>query len=146
MSFSPLVENRCTDLRYCKCGAGHNAEIIQGMLHYSESNYTAYKVALMEHDGRPHAWVAFITGGWDGVEAENCCILIELYVEDGSIMMFIAPEKKNPFYDKEIFDSYVLSKREVVEHEDAKNWVIEIYQNLFIADPYILKFINYESS
>ncbi len=141
----PRVESRCTDLRYCKCGENHNAEIIQGMLHYSEDNFTAYKVAMMEHDGRRHAWIAFITGGWDGVDSEDCCILIELYVEDGNIMMFIAPDQKNPFHEEELFDSYVLKKSEVLVHEGAKGWVINTYQKLLSADPVILQFINHES-
>ena len=96
----------------------------------------------MEHDGRRHAWLAFITGGWDGVDAEDCCILIELYVEHRNIMMFIFPEDKNPFYDNEIFESYVLNKNEVVIHDGAKDWVIGTYQKLLAADPYILDFIN----
>lgn len=144
MCHIPRIENRKIDIRYCKCGENHNAEIIQGMLHYSENNYVAYKAALMEHHGRYHAWIGFITGGWDGVEAEDCCILIELFIEDGNIRMYIAPKDQNPFYDNEIFGSYLLTRDEVLVHEGAKNWVIKVYQILLDTDLYISRFINGE--
>ena len=140
------IESRSTKTRKCKCGLGHNTEIIYGIFHYAEENYVGYTASLTEHDGEKHLWVGFITGAWEGVENPSCCILIHLYIVEDNLQMDIGHGDYMPFTNEEIFDSEVITRDQVLAQPGAKEWLIETYQSLLSADIKLWEYLTNENA
>ncbi len=142
MTFTQRIESRKVYTRPCNCGRDHDAEIINGIFHYDENHHVIYIACLLEHNGERFLWIGFVTGAWPGIDSENCIFVIQLYVKEEKLHMNISPDDKMPLTGKELLDAYVLTREEILSQPGAKDWIIEQYQELLAADPYLWEYVS----
>ena len=134
MEFEPYIETRKESFRKCNCGEDHKIKIIHGMLHYSEENHVAFAVALIEHKKERHLWVSFITGEWPGTNHEDCYVTSHVWANPEGRVMEIKDSTSSPFEEKDVFESYPVTREQVLTQEGAKEWFINTYLLLFEID------------
>ena len=142
MSFHPYIENRSESFRKCDCGKDHDIKIINGMFYYIESNYVAFCVALIEHSKERHVWVSFITGEWPETNHEDCYVTSHIWSNPEGRIMLIEDSSSSPFSEKDICESYPVTREQVLAQEGAKEWFIETYLSLFEVDEEIGEYIE----
>ncbi|UJF20747.1 hypothetical protein [Shewanella sp. OMA3-2] len=123
------IESRSSRVRKCKCTSDHDAEIINGMLYYGDDSFVGYTACLVEHDESRHVWIGFITGQWEGVDSEDCCVLVHLYIVGDNIQMDIGRGDLDPFDPDEIFDSYILARDQVLAQPVQRNGLLVIIKS-----------------
>ncbi|MCP4628953.1 MAG: hypothetical protein GY850_36415 [bacterium] len=142
MEFEPYIENRSELFRKCNCGEDHDIKIIQGLFYYSEQDYVAFSVALIEHSNEKHIWVSFITGEWPDTNEPDCYVTAHIWSDKENRIMQITDSVKSPFGVKEIFECYPVTREQVIAVDGAKDWFINTYLQLFQVDHEIGNFIE----
>ena len=112
------------------------------MFHYSSSDHTAYCVALIDHADEKHIWVSFITGEWPNTGNPDCYVTYHVWSNSDGIIMEIKDSAESPFEKGEVFDSYPVTRDQVLAVDGAKEWVINTYLQLFENDSEVGTFIE----
>ena len=142
MQFTPYIKSRKEYLRNCACGVDHQIKIIRGMFHYSDSSHTAFCVALIENQNERHIWVSFITGEWPGTNKPDCFVTSHIWSDTENRVMKIENSAISPFTAEDTFDSYPVTRDQVLAQEGAKEWFIKTYLELFEIDTEIGGYIE----
>jgi len=134
MEFQPYIENRNVTNRICNCGDDHEIKIIRGMLHYSEDGFAGFCAGLLEDKDSKHVWLSLITGEWPGTGQSDCYITADIWTNSEGRTMKIEDSRNSPFEPSEVFDSFPVSREQVIAVEGAKEWFIDTYLKLFEVD------------
>ena len=117
-------------------------KIIRGMFHYGEGQSTAAFAGLIEHDDDRHVWLSFLTGEWPGTNAPDCQVSAHIWRSSDELIMRIEDSTSSPFEAAEVFDSYPVSRDQVLAVDGGKEWFIDTYLKLFESDAEIGSFIS----
>lgn len=142
MSFQPYIESRKELLRKCNCGEDHEIKIILGIFHYGEVNNVVFSVALIEHSKERHVWVSFITGEWPETNHDDCYVTSHIWANSEGRVMEIEDSSSSPFEEKDVFESFPVTREQVLAQEGAKEWFIKTYLSLFEIDKEIGRYIE----
>lgn len=142
MTFKPYIESRKETFRPCNCGREHDMKIIRGIFHYAGESSTAFCVGLIEHYEEKHVWVSFMTGEWPGTDQSDCYVTAHVWLTPDNRIMRVEDSSISPFENKEVFDSYPVSREQVMAVDGAKDWIINTYLQLFDIDEEIGGYLN----
>ncbi len=112
------------------------------MFHYTDDNHVAFCAGLLEHSGDKHVWLSFITGEWPETNHPSCYVTSDIWVTDDGRVMRIEDSISSPFEASEVFESYPVTREQVLAVKGAQEWFIKTYLKLFDADGVIGGFLE----